>query len=187
MLRFAWLAALILLSACNTHCTTPYTYRERPAGYNWKAQRAPKTGDIVFYGIDPTTHKTVYVGPDNRYYTFRARSTIAPLSLRSQWCPHDISNETAFSVMMDAVSAWFHAFFAHHDRLSDYNYVRRPSGYHWIARHSKQTGAIVYYGVDPVNGWTVYVGPDGIYYTFPHRGEIRPSDLQSLWDPHAAL
>ena len=73
----------------------------------------------------------------------------------------------------------------HPDRLSAYTYVTRPTGYHW-RKQTSPDGQIVYYGVDPKTHWTVYVGPDGTYYTFPHAPPITPSDLGSLWDPHDA-
>jgi hypothetical protein len=186
MLRFTLLAALILTSACSGSCTTAYTYRNKPEGYEWKEQRAPGTGDVVYYGVDPKTHDTVYVGPDNHYYVLRPGATMTPRTLHSQWCPPDTSKRPFFSSLAISTAQSLRALFSHHDRLSDYNYLRRPTGYHWTAKRDKGTGAIVYYGTDPANGWTVYVGPDGIYYTFNHRGAIQPSDLQSLWDPHSS-
>jgi hypothetical protein len=82
---------------------------------------------------------------------------------------------------------------AHPARLSPFDYRRRPEGYHWVALPLPTARATrgrapndAYYGVDPSNGWTVYVGPDGIYYTFAHRGRITPADLHSYWRPHDA-
>ena len=77
---------------------------------------------------------------------------------------------------------------AHPARLSPYGYTRRPMGYHWVGVRLPEVdgraSAVTYYGVDPSNGWTVYVGPDGIYYTFNHSGRITPGDLHSYWRPH---
>ena len=75
---------------------------------------------------------------------------------------------------------------AHHDQLSAFNYSHRPAGYHWTQKRAPVTHDVVWYGVDPSNGWTVYVGPDNVYYTYSHPGEITPDDLRSRWDPHDA-
>ncbi|MEO9097225.1 MAG: hypothetical protein ABI346_03535 [Candidatus Baltobacteraceae bacterium] len=79
---------------------------------------------------------------------------------------------------------------AHPARLTKFDYLHRPAGYRWRpARTSHRPAAAAingYYGVDPSNGWTVYVGPDGIYYSFAHRGPIAPGDLESFWMPHDA-
>jgi hypothetical protein len=72
-------------------------------------------------------------------------------------------------------------------RLSIFDYAHRPSGYHWVPGRPHGPGSMTeYYGIDPASGWTVYVGPDGIYYTFAHRGPIEPGDLRSYWHPHDA-
>jgi len=75
---------------------------------------------------------------------------------------------------------------AHRDRLSAFDYSHRPAGYNWTPRSAALSNDIVYYGVDPRTHWTVYVGPDGLYYTFPHSGDIAPSDFDSYWNPHDA-
>jgi hypothetical protein len=75
---------------------------------------------------------------------------------------------------------------AHPARLTIYDASVRPAGYHWIAHRIGDTGTFEYYGVDPVTAWTVYVGPDGIYYAFPHAPPIGGGDLRSYWDPHDA-
>lgn len=67
---------------------------------------------------------------------------------------------------------------------SQYTYNHRPVGYHWTAKIDPSTHDTVYYGIDPSDGWQVYVGPDNIYYTFKHAGPIEPSDLRSPWAPH---
>ena len=79
---------------------------------------------------------------------------------------------------------------AHPARLSPFDYRRRPEGYHWVALPLPTARAArgrapndAYYGIDPANGWTVYVGPDGSYYTFAHRGRITPAVLHSYWRP----
>jgi hypothetical protein len=73
---------------------------------------------------------------------------------------------------------------AHPTRLSIFDEAHRPRGYHWSARPLARSGAVEYYGVDPSTGWTVYVGPDGVYYTFAHAPPITTEDLHSYWDPH---
>ena len=70
--------------------------------------------------------------------------------------------------------------------LSRFDYYHRPLGYHWVARIAPGTKDVVYYGVDPSNGWRVYVGPDHVYYTFKHPPPIRKADLTSRWAPHDA-
>ena len=64
-----------------------------------------------------------------------------------------------------------------------FNYVVRPRGYHWRSEFAPTTHDVVWYGKDPTTGWTVYVGPDGVYYTFNHP-KITPRDLGSRWQPH---
>jgi len=75
---------------------------------------------------------------------------------------------------------------AHPARLSIYDEAHRPLGYHWVARPIPRSVGVEYYGVDPTDGWTVYVGPDGVYYTFAHAPPITTGDLRSYWDPHDA-
>ncbi len=68
---------------------TCFDYRHRPVGYGWQARRDPTGASIVYYGRDPQTGKTVYVGPDGQYYTFAHPGTIAPSDLGTGWEPHD--------------------------------------------------------------------------------------------------
>lgn len=75
---------------------------------------------------------------------------------------------------------------AHPARLTIYNWSLRPAGYHWIAHRIRGTRYSEYYGVDPATRWTVYVGPDGVYYSFAHPPPITSGDLRSYWDPHDA-
>jgi hypothetical protein len=73
------------------------------------------------------------------------------------------------------------------DKYSAFTYDRRPSGYQWTARPNSSTGDLAYFGVDPRTHWTVYVGPDSVYYSYPHPGDIKQSDLDSSpWNPHDA-
>jgi len=48
-----------------------------------------RTNAIVFYGRDPLTGDTVYVGPDNRFYAFAHSGTIRVKDLTHRWTPHD--------------------------------------------------------------------------------------------------
>jgi hypothetical protein len=75
---------------------------------------------------------------------------------------------------------------SHPARLTIFDYTMRPAGYHWAAHRIRASKDLEYYGVDPRNGWTVYVGPDGIYYTFSHAPPITERDLRSYWTPHDA-
>jgi hypothetical protein len=75
---------------------------------------------------------------------------------------------------------------AHPARLTVFDYHDRPAGYGWTPHRIAGTASFDYYGVDPANGWTVYVGPDGMYYTFNHPPPIAHGDLSSYWKPHDA-
>ena len=75
---------------------------------------------------------------------------------------------------------------AHPARLGMYDAQNRPNGYHWARHATHDPRFFEYYGVDPTNGWTVYVGPDGIYYTFSHPPPITTGDLRSYWRAHDA-
>lgn len=179
------LLAAFLLAACSAPCSTSFSYKIRPQGYHWRQAISPATGNTVYYGINPSNGWTVYVGPDGSFYSYPGRSP-GPKDLRHGWCPPAPKSTAPQPSLFSQLGIWLAQAFAHYDRLSDYTYLNRPSGYHWAAQRNKQTGAIVYYGINPRNGWTVYVGPDNIYYTFRHKGDIRPSDLHSVWDPHEA-
>lgn len=186
----AFVACLLLLgiAACSQpQCLSQYGYAHRPRGYHWRAAKAPGTHNVVYYGIDPSDGRTVYVGPDGQYYAYRHAGFIRASDLRSAWCAHAVGESRFTRSQIDVMLSSLSVIFAHRDRLVTYGYVHRPRGYGWKPRRSKTTGAIAYYGIDPANGWTVYVGPDNLYYTFPHRGDIQPADLDSTWDPHDAL
>jgi len=188
---YVWLLLPLALSNCTHICNTAFTHTLRPSGYQWKQSRAPGTSDTVYYATDPSTGWTLYVGPDNVYYTYQHRGSISSSDLSSKWCPHDTiqqSDPSGFMKVFFKQVMWqISAAIAHHNRLSDFNYTHRPAGYQWKARISSETGAIVYYGINPSTRWTVYVGPDNVYYTFSHPGEIQSGDLQSVWDPHDAV
>lgn len=59
----------------------------------------------------------------------------------------------------------------------------RPHGYAWRRSSSGDRKVPAYYARDPITGHTLYVGPDGIYYSFSHAPPITPKDLQSYWAP----
>lgn len=69
---------------------------------------------------------------------------------------------------------------------NNYNEHRRPPGYGWKARSDPTTRDIVYYGVDPQDHATVYVGQDSVFYKFSHAGAIQPGDIQTRWCPAPA-
>jgi hypothetical protein len=64
-----------------------------------------------------------------------------------------------------------------------FSYNRRPPGYAWKAGRDPNTRETVYYGIDPSNAYTVYVGPDGVYYEFNHPPPVTPDDVRSRWTP----
>jgi hypothetical protein len=91
---FVLLPAYVLLHAITPPhpdrlAASTFNYMHRPAGYHWQARRDPGSGNIVYYGIDSITKRTVYVGPDNAYYAFPHPPPITPGDLRSTWLPHD--------------------------------------------------------------------------------------------------
>ncbi|HLI97518.1 MAG TPA: hypothetical protein VKT72_15720 [Candidatus Baltobacteraceae bacterium] len=185
-IRVACLLLLIGSAGCSQTCVATFDYAQRPVGYHWQAFKAPQSANTVYYGVDPSNGWTVYVGPDSRYYTYPHRGKVQAADLHSTWCPHGVGEPPATQTMLTTLAASLAAIFSHKDHLTTYDYLHRPAGYGWKPRRSKATGAVVYYGIDPTDGWTVYVGPDNQYYTFPHGGDILPSDLTSTWDPHRA-
>jgi hypothetical protein len=58
-------------------------------GYRWRAVYDRVTNSVVFYGRDPLTNSTVYVGPDGRFFIFRHSGTISERDLSLRWNPHD--------------------------------------------------------------------------------------------------
>jgi hypothetical protein len=44
---------------------------------------------VVFYGQDPLTLDTVYVGPDSRFFIFHHPGPIGQKDLKMHWNPHD--------------------------------------------------------------------------------------------------
>jgi hypothetical protein len=89
-----------------------------------------------------------------------------------------------FALLALAVGTVAAAACSHPARLTIFDASLRPAGYHWAAHRIRGSRDVEYYGVDPSNGWTVYVGPDGLYYAFPHAAPITTRDLHSYWDPH---
>jgi hypothetical protein len=47
---------------------------------------------LVFYGRDPLTNDTVYVGPDNHFFIFHHSGSIRVNDLKLHWMPHDASS-----------------------------------------------------------------------------------------------
>lgn len=66
---------------------------------------------------------------------------------------------------------------------SNFDYYHLPAGYGFTATTDPVTGDRVYYGVDPGDGKTVYVGPDSVFYKFAHAAPITTADLSSIWVP----
>lgn len=66
-----------------------YDYNHLPSGYHWRAIYDRATNAIVFYGRDPLTLETVYVGPDSQFFIFDHPGPIGPNDLKKRWNPHD--------------------------------------------------------------------------------------------------
>lgn len=66
-----------------------YDYSHLPSGYHWRAVYDRATNAVVFYGQDPLTRDTVYVGPDSRFFIFHHPGPIGPKDLPMRWDPHD--------------------------------------------------------------------------------------------------
>jgi hypothetical protein len=80
-------SALVALAGCRP--TQHFDYTNLPTGYHWRAVYDPQTNAIVFYGRDPLSGATVYVGPDNRFFSFHHPGPIGPKDLTLRWEPHD--------------------------------------------------------------------------------------------------
>jgi hypothetical protein len=78
----------LALGACTSHAT--YGYDNLPNGYQWRAVYNRQQKAVVFYGIDPMSHDSVYVGPDGQFYIFHHSGTIEGRDLRRHWTPHDV-------------------------------------------------------------------------------------------------
>jgi hypothetical protein len=79
--------AFAALSGCKS--ATEFSYTNLPSGYHWRAVYDRATNAVVFYGQDPLTLETVYVGPDSRFFIFRHPGPIGPKDLTQHWDPHD--------------------------------------------------------------------------------------------------
>jgi hypothetical protein len=66
-----------------------YDYAHLPWGYHWRAVHDAATNAVVFYGQDPLTSDTVFVGPDNRFYRFHHTGTMRIKDLPLHWMPRD--------------------------------------------------------------------------------------------------
>ncbi len=66
-----------------------YDYHHLPSGYHWRAVYDPSTNAVVFYGQDPVTLETIYVGPDGKFFIYRHPGPIGPQDLHNSWDPHD--------------------------------------------------------------------------------------------------
>ncbi len=75
------------MTACSPH--VHFDYAHLPSGYHWRAIIYGPTNDIVFYGRDPYTNATVYVGPDGRFFIYTHPGPIRPQDMRDHWMPHD--------------------------------------------------------------------------------------------------
>ncbi|MBV8196618.1 MAG: hypothetical protein JO263_00665 [Candidatus Eremiobacteraeota bacterium] len=83
------IAGVVALALAGCVSSSQFDYAHLPAGYHWRAVYDAPTNALVFYGRDPLSHDTVYVGPDNRFYTFRHSGTIQVKDLSHRWTPHD--------------------------------------------------------------------------------------------------
>ena len=75
------------LAACGP--PAHFDYHHLPSGYHWRAVYDPATNAIVYYGRDPLTSETVYVGPDSRFFIYHHPGPIGPKDLTLHWSPHD--------------------------------------------------------------------------------------------------
>jgi hypothetical protein len=78
---------VLALASCTPG--THYDYTHLPSGYHWRAVYDRRNNAIVFYGRDPLTKETVYVGPDSRFFIFHHPGLIGPKDLTLHWMPHD--------------------------------------------------------------------------------------------------
>lgn len=67
-----------------------YDYTDLPSGYHWRGVYDSSAKAVVFYGVDPITRDTVYVGPDSQFYIFHHSGLIRRRDLRRHWTPHDV-------------------------------------------------------------------------------------------------
>lgn len=179
--RLLCLAACLLLASCaGQQCTAGFDAQYRPSGYGWTSIRDARGANTGYYGHDPSNGWSVYVTEDGRYYAYAHTGTMRRSDQQSHWCPHNAGQPSLMSSAVWRGLLTISGIFSDRDRTVDYSYLHRPAGYHW------KQGPNGFYGIDPTNGWTVYVGSDNQYYSFPHRGPIRPGDLSAVWDPHDA-
>jgi hypothetical protein len=80
-------STLLALAGCKA--TSQYDYKHLPSGYHWRAVYDPSTNAIVYYGQDPLTLGTVYVGPDGHFFMYHHPGPIGPKDLTMHWEPHD--------------------------------------------------------------------------------------------------
>jgi len=81
--------ASVVLGAAGCSSAAHYDYTHLPNGYHWRAVYDRATNVVVFYGQDPLTRDTVYVGPDSRFFIFRHPGSIQQRDLTLHWMPHD--------------------------------------------------------------------------------------------------
>lgn len=79
---------MLALAACTS---TRYDYSHLPAGYGWRAVYDPASNTVVFYGRDPYSRETVYVGPDGHFYIFDHPGKLRRDDLKRTWAPHEAS------------------------------------------------------------------------------------------------
>jgi len=84
----ASLALVAALGGCASSFS--FDYNHLPKGYHWRTVIDEKTGQLQYYGRDPVTGWTVYVGPDSTFYTYNHPGGLRPQDLGSRWTPHDI-------------------------------------------------------------------------------------------------
>lgn len=85
----SYLLAVIVLGTAGCSSATHYDYTHLPSGYHWRAVYDRQANAVVFYGQDPLTRDTVYVGPDSRFFIFRHPGSIQQRDLTLHWMPHD--------------------------------------------------------------------------------------------------
>lgn len=80
--------ALCALAACVSG--SDFGYSHLPRGYDWRAVYDRGLNVIVYYGRDPITGDSIYVGPDGRFYAFRHPGRIRSRDFGRPWTPHDV-------------------------------------------------------------------------------------------------
>jgi hypothetical protein len=114
------------------------------------------------------------------YATTASGDTVIPI-----WSPYD-SGGMHFDFYLNSISATAMSAIVNPD--NQYSYTHLPPNFGWTSSMNT-AGQTVYYGTaptgstNPTAGDTVYVGPDSIFYAFPHAPPFTNSDVNDIWIP----